>query len=96
MAGDNSKTLVRMANQIGDFFEPYPDEEAVSGIQLHITKFWSPSMRRDLSAYIERGGDALKPRVLEAFRGFAQTAEAPVERAVPAPGHMGSMASDAG
>jgi formate dehydrogenase subunit delta len=40
--------LVRMANQIAAFFEPYPEEEAVAGITEHLQKFWDPSMRTAL------------------------------------------------
>ena len=35
-----------MANQIGEFFSAFPDqEEAKSGIATHIHKFWEPRMR---------------------------------------------------
>ncbi len=38
--------LVRMANQIGEFFSAYPDrKEALDGIANHIHKFWEPRMR---------------------------------------------------
>jgi formate dehydrogenase subunit delta len=38
--------LVHMANQIGEFFSAFPDqEEAKSGIANHIHKFWEPRMR---------------------------------------------------
>lgn len=47
MQGDD---LVRMANQIAQFFAAYPDEDAVDGIQDHLKKFWPPSMRKELLA----------------------------------------------
>src|SRR5882672_1273563 len=40
--------LVRMINQIADFFDAYPEQEAVSGVTEHLHKFWDPSMRRAL------------------------------------------------
>ena len=41
--------LVHMANQIGEFFSAFPDqEEAKSGIATHIHKFWEPRMRTRL------------------------------------------------
>ena len=40
--------LVRMINQIAQFFDPYPPTEAVAGIKEHLHKFWDPSMRREL------------------------------------------------
>ena len=42
--------LVRMANQIACFFQSYPDDEAMAGIQKHIVAFWTPKMRRALAA----------------------------------------------
>lgn len=50
----NVEPLVRMANQIGAFFEAMPDRpEALEGIALHIKKFWDPRMRRQLLAYMD-------------------------------------------
>jgi formate dehydrogenase subunit delta len=38
--------LIRMANQIGTFFESMPDrQEALEGIATHLKKFWDPRMR---------------------------------------------------
>jgi formate dehydrogenase subunit delta len=46
--------LVRMANQIGDFFEAMPDRaEALHGIAEHLRKFWDPRMRRELQAHLD-------------------------------------------
>ncbi len=68
---NNDQTLIRMANQIGDFFAPYPDAEAVPQIATHIRKFWDPRMRKAILAYIaEKNGDGLKPRVLEAIKSL--------------------------
>lgn len=55
----NSDNLVKMANQIGTFFEAMPDrEEAVADIAGHIKRFWEPRMRRALLARMDSGGDA--------------------------------------
>ncbi|MDM0011144.1 formate dehydrogenase subunit delta [Variovorax sp. J22P168] len=62
--------LIRMANQIGGFFEAMPDrEEAIEGIATHIKKFWEPRMRRELIAHIDAAGDGsgLRPLVAEAI-----------------------------
>jgi formate dehydrogenase subunit delta len=48
--------MVRMANQISDFFKSYTEKEAIAGIADHISKFWDPSIRRDFLAHIEAGG----------------------------------------
>jgi len=58
--------LVYMANQIAAFFETMPHEEAVAGVADHINKFWEPRMRRHFFEIVERGGEGLKPLVLEA------------------------------
>jgi formate dehydrogenase subunit delta len=60
--------LVKMANQIGDFFEAMPDRpEALEGIAQHIRKFWEPRMRREFLAHLDTAGDAsLKPLVAQA------------------------------
>jgi formate dehydrogenase subunit delta len=95
MAADNTKTLVRMSNQMVDFFKPYGEEACVAGVQNHIKKFWSPAMRRDLAAHIERGGEGLKPAVIEAFKRLTQT-PSPALNGTPDPKEQGQMASDAG
>ena len=58
--------LVKMANQIGTFFESYPDqEEASQEIANHLKKFWAPRMRIALLDYIDQqGGEALSAIVL--------------------------------
>ncbi len=48
-------SLVRMANQIGTFFEAMPDrEEALEGIAHHLKRFWEPRMRRALLAHVDQ------------------------------------------
>ena len=60
--------LVKMANQIGSFFEYMPDPvEAQEGIATHIKKFWEPRMRRELLGYIDGGGADLHPAVQQAI-----------------------------
>ena len=63
-------SLVRMANQIGTFFEAMPDRpEALEGIAQHLKKFWEPRMRRALLAHIDaQGGADVMPMVAEAIR----------------------------
>ena len=43
-----TRDMVRMANQIADFFAPYPRGEAVDGIAKHVHLFWDPRMRNQL------------------------------------------------
>ena len=57
--------LITMANQIGDFFAPYPPKRRVEGIRNHLRTYWDPRMRTDLLDHIEAGGDGLKSFVVE-------------------------------
>jgi len=63
------EALVRMANQIGDFFDAMPDRaEALEGIVQHLRKFWDPRMRRELLAHVDAGGDTgLSATVMDAI-----------------------------
>ena len=53
--------IVRMANQIGTFFESKPHQEGVHGVAEHINKFWEPRMRRHFFEIVDAGGEGLKP-----------------------------------
>lgn len=63
------ESLVRMANQIGDFFDAMPDRaQALEGIATHIKKFWDPRMRRELLAHVDQdGATGLSPVVAQAL-----------------------------
>jgi formate dehydrogenase subunit delta len=87
--------LVRMANQIDDFFRPYPEEKAIAGVQEHLMSFWTPGMRRELAAHARTGGKGLHPHVLEAFKRWAD-AESPAAKVTEGPKELGQLASDAG
>jgi formate dehydrogenase subunit delta len=58
--------LVRMSTQIAQFFEPYPETEAVAGVEDHLRKFWDPSMRDRLFAMHRAGKVTLHPLVIQA------------------------------
>ena len=66
----NVEHLVKMANQIGSFFETMPDhQQAMTDLTSHLKRSWEPRMRRALLAHIEeQGGTDLKPFVLEAIQ----------------------------
>lgn len=58
--------LVRMANQIAQFFaaqHPGPQGEAAAAAAVadHLTSFWEPRMRRGILAYVAAGGTGLSP-----------------------------------
>jgi formate dehydrogenase subunit delta len=66
----NPAKLIKMANQIGAFFEAMPDrEQAVMGVAAHIQKNWEPRMRTALHEHVTLNGDeALLPIVRDALR----------------------------
>lgn len=60
--------LITMANQIGDFFKAFPDQQqAKKDIAQHLQRFWAKSMRDQIAEYINQGGDALLPIVKAAI-----------------------------
>ena len=58
--------LVEMANQIGDFFAPYPPGQRTEGIRNHLRHYWDPRMRDALLVHLDAGGAGLTPQVIEA------------------------------
>ena len=68
--------LIRMANQIGIFFESKPDrEEGVAGVAEHINKFWEPRMRRQFFEVLDTGGEGLRSIVVEAGGAIRRPAD---------------------
>jgi formate dehydrogenase subunit delta len=63
--------LLHMANQIGKFFASQPHSDAPAAIADHLRKFWDPRMRREIVAYLERGGDGFDSVVREAVQLLA-------------------------
>ncbi len=60
--------LVKMANQIGQFFEAEPDQEqAAKDVVSHIKRFWDPRMRKALVAHAEQRGAGLSGFVTQAI-----------------------------
>ena len=88
--------LVRMANQIADFFAPYSEQEAIAGVQQHLKAFWTPRMRSDLIAFADAGGKGLKPSVTAALAGIRPGAPSPISKVTAGPEKLGQATSDAG
>ena len=67
--------LVKMANDIGNFFRAEPQrEDAVAGIANHIAKFWTRRMREKIAAHLKKVGDAaLDELPREALRRLTST-----------------------
>jgi formate dehydrogenase subunit delta len=66
--------LVKMANQIGDFYASYPNQvEAADEIANHLKKFWAPRMRTQLLDYVDvKQGEGLSKIVLTSISGHRQ------------------------
>jgi formate dehydrogenase subunit delta len=62
------RDMIRMANQISEFFQSYSEQEAMDGIADHISKFWEPRMRHDFFAHIEKGGEGFSELVKKAAK----------------------------
>jgi formate dehydrogenase subunit delta len=58
--------LVRMANQIADFFHSKPREEGIAGVAEHINKFWEPRMRLQLFEMLDAGTENFNELVVAA------------------------------
>ncbi len=66
--------LISMANQIGDFYESYPDQShAQQDIAGHLNKFWALPMRKQIAEYVnEQGGQGLHQQVQAAIKAYLQ------------------------
>ncbi|MDD5577958.1 MAG: formate dehydrogenase subunit delta [Methylobacter sp.] len=52
--------LIKMANDISDFFNAESDKElAAEGVKKHILRSWDPRMRKEIIAYSQQDGSAL-------------------------------------
>ena len=62
--------LVKMANQIGDFFEANHEvEDAKREIASHLKKFWNSVMIKAIVAHVQQQqGVGLHPRVVAAIQ----------------------------
>ena len=66
--------LVRMANDIGDFFANEADKSvAATSIHQHIHRYWDPRMRSRIIAHFnETGGNDLEGPVRTAIQRLAE------------------------
>lgn len=54
------ENLVKMANDIGNYFSSDPDRASgVAGMVNHIKRFWEPRMRKQIGAHLDAGGEGL-------------------------------------
>jgi formate dehydrogenase subunit delta len=63
------ETLIKMANDISDFFNSESDKElAAEGVKNHIKRSWDPRMRSQIIAYYQQDGKALNPLAQKAVQ----------------------------
>ncbi|MFI3179724.1 MAG: formate dehydrogenase subunit delta [Methylococcaceae bacterium] len=68
------KTLIRMANDIGNFFNAESNKEiAAEGVKKHILRSWDPRMRRDIITYFKEDGTELSDLAKVAVSRLDQT-----------------------
>ena len=67
-----TEQLIKMANQVGDFFESYPDQvQAQQDIAQHLNRFWALSMRQQIAAHVkEADGIGLHAKVISAISTY--------------------------
>jgi formate dehydrogenase subunit delta len=52
--------LIKMANQIADFFEGEAGADAPAAVASHLRRYWEPRMRKDMIAHYDlNGGEGL-------------------------------------
>jgi formate dehydrogenase subunit delta len=66
--------LVRMANQIGDFYAAMPEKKAADGAASHLRHYWTPKMIRELVAFAEEGHACLNPTAAHAVEALKRAA----------------------
>ncbi|EPL04485.1 formate dehydrogenase subunit delta [Pseudomonas sp. TH05] len=67
----STANLIKMANQIAQYFANEPDQQqAMLSVRNHLKMFWTPGMRKDLLAWqTEHQGAQLHPLVQTAVSG---------------------------
>jgi len=84
----NIDLLIKMANEIGDFFTgASPREQAAKDVATHLRRYWEPRMRAQMLAYYEqRQGAGLSDVAKQAVGILKAGAKAPPGGAAAASG----------
>lgn len=62
MGSHQLASLIRMANQIAENNRHVGDDAAVAQVVSgHLNRFWARSMKQQIQAYLEAGGEELNP-----------------------------------
>lgn len=66
--------LVKMANDISNYFVSEPDRAAaVEGVATHIRRYWEPRMRKRIYAHLDAGGEGLSELARAGVRQLADS-----------------------
>jgi formate dehydrogenase subunit delta len=68
--------LVRMANQIGDFYASMPEKEGMEGAASHLRLYWTPKMIREIIAFADEGHSGLNAVAARAIDSLKQSVSA--------------------
>jgi formate dehydrogenase subunit delta len=71
MSHNSVDKLVKMANQIGQYFGAQK-VGAAAGMADHLRKFWDPHMRATIVDHVEHGGAGLDPIAIEAIKHLGE------------------------
>ncbi|MCO4758251.1 formate dehydrogenase subunit delta [Pontibacterium sp.] len=62
MGSHQLASLIRMANQIAENNRHVGDDAAVAKVVSgHLSRFWARSMKQQIQAYLQAGGEELNP-----------------------------------
>jgi formate dehydrogenase subunit delta len=65
----NTEKLIKMANDIADFFNAESDKDIAStGVMKHIQRSWDPRMKKAIIAHSQQGGSGLSPLASDAIK----------------------------
>ena len=82
----NIDLLIKMANEIGDFFTGATGEQAARDVANHLRRYWDPRMRTQMLAYYEQRQGAGLSDVAKSGVGLLYAASrAPAGTAPPGP-----------
>ena len=68
--------LVRMANQIGDFYAAMPEREGTEGAASHLRLYWTPKMIREIITFADEGHPGLNAVAARAIQSLKQSESA--------------------
>ncbi|MGH8173573.1 MAG: formate dehydrogenase subunit delta [Rhodanobacteraceae bacterium] len=69
----NIERMVEMVNDIANFFASEPDHSvAITGVAVHLKRFWEARMIRQMLAHLDAGGHGLSDLAREGVQELAR------------------------